>query len=58
MVAPQTYVSSRPQWSKTASRQQELAAAKISSYDDDAEHEPYALLLLLSQGVGARISES
>jgi hypothetical protein len=57
MAAPQTYVFSRPQWSKTASRQHRLAAAKISSYDDDAENEPYALLLL-SQGVGVRISES
>lgn len=35
-----------------------LAAAKISSYDDDAEYEPYILQLLLSQGVGVRISES
>jgi hypothetical protein len=33
-----------------------LAAAKKISHDDDAEHEPYTLLLL--QGVGTRISES
>lgn len=35
-----------------------LAAAKKISHDDDAESELHALLLLLSQGVGVRISES
>jgi hypothetical protein len=35
-----------------------LAAAKKISHDDDAEYELHALLLLLSQGVGVRISES
>jgi hypothetical protein len=35
-----------------------LAAAKKISHDDDAEREPDALLLLLSQGVGVRVSES
>jgi len=35
-----------------------LAAAQEISHDDDAEYELHALLLLLLQGVGVRISES
>jgi len=35
-----------------------LAAAQKISHDDDAEFELHALLLLLSHGVGVRISES
>jgi len=57
MEAPQKYVSSRPQWGKLLHASQAGRGPKIS-YDDDAQHELHALLLLLSQGVGARISES
>ena len=55
---PQTYVSSRPQWGKLLHASQAGRGPKIS-HDDHAQFELHALpLLLLSQGVGVRISES
>ena len=57
MKTPQTYVLSRPQWGKLLHASQAGRGPKIS-YDDDAQHELHALLLLLSQGVGVRIGES
>jgi hypothetical protein len=57
MEAPQTYVFSRPQWGKLLHASHAGGGQKIT-YDEDAEYELHALLLLLSQSVGVRIGES
>jgi hypothetical protein len=49
--------SSRPQWGKLLQASHAGCGQKIN-YDDDTEHELHALLLLLYQGVGVRVSES
>jgi len=57
MKAPRTYVFSRPQWGKLLHASKPGGGQEIS-HDDIAEYELHALLLLLSQGMGARLSES
>jgi hypothetical protein len=55
--APQTYVSSRPQWGKLL-QASDAGRGQTISNDDDAQFELHALPLLLLQGVGVRIGES